>query len=206
MIDSVASTGNEALNNALWQEAYGFWFVELKPKQWFMSTAELDKTITERFSKALQALTQDSRMPPVSDASLTECSIHTARDTLAAILLTDQFSRNIHRGSKHAFATDALALSLAHRLVASDALQNFTPAEIQFSVMPYMHSETLGAQEFCVAQLTEFGIELALPSALEHQELIQRFGRFPHRNELLGRDSTKEELAYLKTGKTFGQG
>jgi len=89
--------------------------------------------------------------------------------------------------------------------LASYTLNNLTVTEIQFAVMPYMHAETLEAQEICVTQLTNFGIELALPSAIEHQKLIQRFGRFPHRNELLGRTSSEDELGYLKTGKTYGQ-
>jgi len=87
-------TGNGVLNKALWQEVYYFWFNELKPKQWFVSSVELDQTITDRFSNALQALAQSTHMPPVTDASLTACGIHTVRELLAAILMTDQFSRN----------------------------------------------------------------------------------------------------------------
>ena len=197
---------NAPLGKSQWQEAHDFWFVELRPKQWFVSSAQLDRTITERFASTLESLANNSHIPPVTTASLAACHIHTAQDTLAAILVTDQFSRNIHRGSAAAFATDALALALSEHLVATDVLQDFTPAEAQFALMPFMHAETMQSQDISVNLFTQFDIEQALPSAIEHRELIRRFGRFPHRNELLGRESTAQEKDYLKTGKTFGQG
>lgn len=194
------------LGEALWHEANNFWFNELSPKQWFISSEALDRTIKERFSDALEALTTQGQIPPVTKASLARCNIHNERDVLAAILITDQFSRNIHRGSSKAFATDPLALSLSEYLISSEALKHFSTVEVQFALMPYMHNETLEAQDTSVAMFTKFDIKLALASALEHQELIRRFGRFPHRNELLGRESTSEEKEYLKNGKKFGQG
>ena len=190
---------------ALWQEAYEFWFNELDAKQWFASSIELDQTITNRFSEALKALELQSKMPPVTAESLAACNIRSVQDNLAAILITDQFSRNIHRGSAKAFATDALALSLSKYLQRSHELQHLKSEEIQFALMPFMHDENLESQQTSVALYTQYGIKLALKSAIEHKDLIERFGRYPHRNELLGRESTQEELEYLKTGKTFGQ-
>ena len=197
---------SSVLNQALWQRAYDFWFNELKPKQWFVSSPELDQLITDQFAVELEALTKFPPLLPITSASLTTCNIHNARDILSAIIITDQFSRNIHRGSAKAFASDKLALSMSRYLVEKNQWHDLTTVEIQFALMPFMHHENLESQDISVAMFKKFDIKLSLSAAIEHRELIQRFGRFPHRNIVLGRNSTDDELDYLKTGKKFGQG
>jgi uncharacterized protein (DUF924 family) len=121
----------------------------------------------------------------------------TAQGRLAEILVLDQFSRNIHRDTPHAFAQDALALALAQEMVAAGHDQTLPPLQRAFVYMPYMHSEsplihTHGAQLFAQA-----GLENNLDFELRHQAIITRFGRYPHRNATLGRSSTDAELAFL---------
>ncbi len=192
-------------DTTLWSDVLDFWFDELKPAQWFVSSAEFDATIKSRFSHALAALASNTDIPPVNDTTLLRCGITGPDEVLAAILLTDQFSRNIFRGSPQAFRTDPLALALSKYLIDTGALQQMDSTQIQFAIMPHMHAESQHAQDICVTLFTDYGIESGLASAIEHRELIQRFGRFPHRNEILGRDSTEAELQYLKHGKRFGQ-
>lgn len=189
----------------VWSDVLDFWFDELKPMQWFVSSAELDATITERFASALDTLANGKHMPPVNDGTLLDSGITGVDEVLAAILVTDQFSRNIHRGSAAAFRTDPLALALSKYLINTGALQQMSDVQIQFAVMPHMHSETLDAQNICVTLFTDYNLERGLESAIEHRELIKRFGRFPHRNKILRRDSTEAELAYLENGNSFGQ-
>jgi uncharacterized protein (DUF924 family) len=138
------------------------------------------------------------------------------RRRLALILLLDQFSRNIYRGSAHAFAQDLQALSLTVSGMQIGADATLDPVERLFFYMPLMHAEGLDLQEESVAafrRLVEESppdlrrtFQASLDSAVQHRDIIQRFGRFPHRNRVLGRDSTPEELEWLEhDGAKFGQ-
>ena len=188
-----------------WAGVLKFWFDELRPVQWFETSPELDEIIRVRFLPTLDALADEARIPPVNASSLRACGLNSDADVLAAILVLDQFSRNIYRGNAQAFSMDPLALALSSYLVDADALQAMTAVQIQFAVMPHMHAESLTAQETCVAVFSQYNIEKGLKSAIEHREIIRQFGRFPHRNTMLGRQSSSAELEYLQNANRFGQ-
>lgn len=164
-----------------------FWFHEVQPAQWWAVDAEFDACITERF-KALHA-----------SAAAAELSAwrHGPQGRLAEILVLDQFSRNMFRGTPAAFASDAMALVLAQEAIAAGALQALNPVERSFLLLPLMHSESA----FIHAQAEPLYRQYAPTSnwefELRHKEIIDRFGRYPHRNAILGRVSTDEELHFL---------
>ncbi|MEX2352574.1 MAG: DUF924 family protein [Gammaproteobacteria bacterium] len=171
-----------------------FWFEELTPKQWFKTDAALDRTITERFSELHRRAAR--------------CELYGWRETaagrLAEIIVLDQFSRNIHRDTAHAFAFDALALALAQEAVSQQADKDLKPVECSFLYMPYMHSEAAIIHEIAVQLYDQEGLEYNLDFELKHKAIIDRFGRYPHRNAILGRESTPEELEFLKqSGSSF---
>ena len=127
-----------------------------------------------------------------------------AKGRLAEIILLDQFSRNIHRDSALAFANDALALALAQEAVANKCEHELTPVENSFLYMPYMHSESLMIHEQAVELYKNNGLENNYQYELKHKVIIERFGRYPHRNKLLGRESTPEEIEFLnQPGSSF---
>ena len=146
-----------------------------------------------------------------------ECShwLETPRGRLACILACDQMPRNIHRGTREAFAGDHRALQIARDGILSGADQLLTYDERAFFYMPFEHSENRVDQHTCVGLFTQLRDSTPpgkrhltgnyLRFAQQHRDLLQRFGRFPHRNALLGRTSSTEELDYLKTGTDFGQ-
>ena len=164
-----------------------FWFIELTPKQHFAKDATVDETIRTRFGATLKAAAR--------------CELFDWRSTpdgrLAEVLVLDQFSRNVYRDTPQAFAQDALALALAQELVASGHDRSLTLAQRSFAYMPYMHSESALVHTQAVVLFSQPGMEDTLRFELRHLDIIKRFGRYPHRNALLGRVSTPEELAFL---------
>ena len=171
-----------------------FWFHALKPAQWFKASFELDHLIRERFRAAHLAASR--------------CETYGWRDTavgrLAEIIVLDQFSRNIHRGTPKAFAADPLALALAQTAVALGADVELPVGQRAFLYMPYMHSESPLIHVEAVRLFSAPGLEKSLSSEMKHKAIIDRFGRFPHRNAILGRSSTPEELAFLNgPGSSF---
>ena len=176
------------------QDILHFWFEELSDKQHFAKDTALDAAIRARFGATLEAAAR--------------CELFgwrsTAQGRLAEILVLDQFSRNIHRDTARAFAQDALALVLAQELVAGGQDQALTPAQRAFAYMPYMHSESLPIHAQAVTLFGQPGMENNLAFELRHQAIIARFGRYPHRNAILGRSSTAQELAFLnEPGSSF---
>lgn len=132
------------------------------------------------------------------------CWRESAKGRLAEIIVIDQFSRNIYRNHPHAFAYDSLALALAQTAVATNADHELDTNQCAFFYMPYMHSESLMIHEIAVALFSQPGMEANLQFELRHKEIIDRFGRYPHRNTTLGRTSTPEEIDFLKTaGSSF---
>jgi len=117
---------------------------------------------------------------------------------LALIVLLDQFPRNLFRDTPRAFAHDAMALVLAQELVAGGHDRALPPAQRAFAYMPYMHSESRLVHTQAVQLFAQPGLEGNLAFALQHQAIIERFGRYPHRNAVLGRASSDEELAFLR--------
>ncbi len=172
--------------------------------RWWTKDPEFDATIRERFGDTIaQAL-----------AGELEAWTATARGTLAAIIVLDQFTRNVFRDTGAMFSGDARARGLSRRLLDGPGYATLRPTERYFALMPLMHSEALEDQREGVARFTAEA--LAVPEAGrklfaggadfagKHAVIIERFGRFPHRNHLLGRTSTEEEAAFLKTpGSSF---
>lgn len=165
-----------------------FWFEELKPAEWFSSHAHLDERIRQRFGALCEALR--SEPPALDDAD--------ARTLLAAIIVFDQFPRNIYRKTPAAYASDEHALALARVAVETGKDRSLPPMPRHFIYMPFMHSEDLRAQEQSLRLFSELGIADGVKYARHHHDVVKRFGRFPHRNDILGRHSTSEELEFLK--------
>ncbi len=176
------------------QSIHHFWFEELTAKQHFIKDAALDETIRAWFGDTLEVAAR--------------CELFawraSAAGRLAEIIVLDQFSRNVNRDTPRAFAQDALALELAQELVASGQDRSLPEAQRVFAYMPYMHSESVLLQEQSVALFTQLGIPNNLDFAQRHKAIIDRFGRYPHRNVILGRTSSTEELAFLsEPGSSF---
>ena len=171
-----------------------FWFDELTDKQHFSKDPALDAAMRARFGDTLEAAAR--------------CELFawrvSAEGRLAEIVLLDQFSRNIFRDTPRAFARDALALLLAQELVASGQDQRLARRQRAFAYMPYMHSESLLIHEQAVRLFSQPGLEDNLNFELRHKQIIERFGRYPHRNQVLARVSSAAELAFLsEPGSSF---
>lgn len=161
-----------------------FWF-GLEPEQWWNGGPELDERIREQFLE----LWQEKRQLPVDlflDDPLT---------AVAGVILFDQFPRNMFRGAADAYSTDPLALGIAKQAVARGLDKRLAPDERKFLYMPFQHSEKLDDQNRAVLLFTELGDDHQLGYARHHRDIIEKFGRFPHRNAVLGRASRPEEIA-----------
>ncbi len=171
-----------------------FWFEETTPAQWWQKDADFDALIRERFAAI--------------HAQAAACELyawrHSSHGRLAEILVLDQFSRNMFRDTPQAFATDALALALAQEAVARDADQALTPVQRSFLYLPYMHSESPLIHQEAERLYLANGLTENYEFELKHKAIIDRFGRYPHRNAILGRTSTPEEIEFLKQpGSSF---
>lgn len=175
-------------------EVLRFWFREIPPARWWAKDPDFDAHIAERFA-ALHA--QAARVELWAWR-------RSPRGRLAEILVLDQFSRNIYRDCPEAFAQDALALALAQEAVAQGALAELNSTEQAFVLMPYMHSESAPIHAEAVRLFAAPGLEGNLDFERQHKAIIDRFGRYPHRNAILGRASTAEEEAFLQQpGSSF---
>ncbi len=171
-----------------------FWFEELDSKRRFAKDAALDALIGQRFGAHLQAAARGELSHWRSDAA----------GRLAEIIVLDQFSRNIHRDTPLAFAHDAQALTLAQELVAGGGDAALPLSQRAFAYMPYMHSESLAVHAQALPLLSQPGLENTLNFLHRHTDILRRFGRYPHRNAILGRVSTPQELAFLQEpGSSF---
>ncbi|TMP00943.1 DUF924 domain-containing protein [Pseudoalteromonas sp. S3260] len=165
-----------------------FWFTELEPKQWWQKDDGLDAQIKTRFGK----LHHQASVNELFDWR------ESAIGSLAEIIVLDQFSRNIYREKPAAFACDALALALAQAAIAKGFDKELTDEQRVFLYMPFMHSESKLIHKEAVKLYKALGIQNNLDFEYQHKAIIDRFNRYPHRNKILGRDSTKEELEFLK--------
>ncbi|TFW32704.1 DUF924 family protein [Massilia horti] len=183
------------------QEVLDFWFLHQddeghgkERKEWFRKDGHFDDTVRERFGPVIaQAVA----------GGLRDWDAEGPAGTLARIIVLDQLTRNAWRGTPGAFAGDALALAAARGLVESGADRSLAPVQRCFAYMPFEHAEDARAQEQSVELFTALareheGFESSLDYAHRHRGVIARFGRFPHRNAILGRASTPDELEYLK--------
>ncbi len=165
-----------------------FWFEELNPAQWWTRDAQLDQLIRERFGEVHGQAARGELAHWRADV----------RGRLAEIIVLDQFSRNLFRNSAQAFACDATALVLAQEAITQDALAQLSPDQSVFLCLPFMHSESRVIHERAVELFTRIGLSANLDFEFQHKAIIDRFGRYPHRNAVLGRASTAEELEFLK--------
>ena len=164
-----------------------FWFEALEPKQWWSKDAALDALIAERYAPLL--------------ASASRCELYgwraTPRGRLAEVIVLDQFPRQIHRDTPQAFACDPLALALAQEAVARGDDAALTPIERVFLYLPYMHSESAAIHAVGEPLMRERAPQHTHEFELKHKVIVDRFGRYPHRNAILGRASTPEEEVFL---------
>jgi uncharacterized protein (DUF924 family) len=168
------------------EDVYRFWFES--PERWFGTDAGFDALIRGRYLELYETLKREApaAMSP--------------RWSVAAVIVLDQFPRNMFRGTAQEFATDSQALSIARSALADGADQLIRVDEKLFLYMPLMHSEDSANQKRAVALFTELDVPEVLKAAKEHQRVIDKFGRFPHRNKVLGRTSTPDEITYLENG------
>lgn len=177
-----------------------FWFDELSEKDWFRKSKRLDSDIRKRFG-ALHEQAQRCECWRWREAGDADTN---ALGRLAEVILLDQFARNIFRDTARAFESDPLALALAQQAVQQQADQRLEPRLRSFLYMPYMHSESALIHEEAMRLFAQPGLEHSFRFEKQHQVIIERFKRYPHRNAALGRESTAEEQAFLeKPGSSF---
>jgi len=167
-----------------WGELVRFWF-GLEPEQWWKPDPKLDERIREDF----EPLWNENRQLP-ADHFLDQ-----PLKALAAVILFDQLPRNMFRGHAEQFATDHLAFAIAKGAIARDLDEQLEPAERAFLYMPFQHSESIADQRRSVQLFTRLGDPEMLRYARLHHDVIERFGRFPHRNAMLGRQPRADEIA-----------
>lgn len=175
------------------QDIISFWR-QAGPTRWFTRDAAFDGKLSVHFRQALA----DARRGAFDDWAKTPAG------ALALVILLDQFSRNIHRGTPLMFAADGKALALAKQSVARGFHHAFPAPQSMWFFMPYEHAEDLDAQWRCLALFRTAGQNELAHWAHIHLDIIRTFGRFPHRNPVLGRKSTPEEIAFLKAGGFSG--
>lgn len=175
------------------KDVLGFWFAEAGPKRWFKQSDDFDALCRERFAPTLQAAQRGEcwewRLSPAG-----RC---------AEIIVLDQFSRNLYRGSSQAFTQDPMALALAQVAVACGDDLHMTPDERYFTYMPYMHSESLLVHDEALRLFTALGHAEALRFEVAHRDVIATYGRYPGRNAALGRENSAAEQTYLDNNKGF---
>lgn len=171
----------------MYSKVLKFWFEELSPQQWWEKDSGLDKCIQDRFEDIHQ--------------QASHCELYewrsSAKGRLAEIIVLDQFSRNMFRDTSKSFAQDSLALALSQQAIAVSADKELNAIERSFLYMPFMHSESLIIHQQACLLYKENGIDSNYQFELKHLEIIQRFGRYPHRNEILNRQSSAEEIKFL---------
>lgn len=171
-----------------------FWFEEIEQKKWWIADPAFDALILDRFGSVLEQASSGELYAWRSGP----------RGRLAEIIVLDQFSRNIHRGNAKAFASDAIALVLAQEAVSAGVLTALSPVECNFLLMPFMHSESRVIHAWAEQLYREHAPGGNLEFELKHKAIVDRFGRYPHRNAILGRASTAEEVEFLKgPGSSF---
>jgi len=177
-----------------WQPVISFWFEQTEPQDHWRKSEAFDRHIVQRFGATHGAAAQ--------------CDLWHWRATplgrLAEILVLDQFSRHIYRDRPESFASDPLALALAQEAVAAGVADELEPARRAFLYMPFMHSESYRMHEHALRLFAEPGLENNLRFEQRHKAIIDQFGRYPHRNGILGRTSTPAELRFLQQpGSSF---
>jgi uncharacterized protein (DUF924 family) len=172
----------------MYGEILSFWFEEIDHSKWWAKDDDFDKGLIQRFTAV--------------HARASRCELFEwracAQGRLAEIIVLDQFSRNMFRGSPLSFAQDPLALALAQEAISAQADMALSRVQRNFLYMPFMHSESLKIHEAAMDLFRNNGIESSIDFEMRHKRIIERFGRYPHRNSILGRESTAEEIEFLK--------
>eukprot|EP00956_Cyclotella_meneghiniana_P021862 scaffold40491_cov65-Cyclotella_meneghiniana.AAC.2 len=190
MLSTQSSSIITATDNMSPETVLKFWYEELTHKDWFQppNPDELDAKIRDKF------------LPLLEKAA--SCELYEWRTTpegsLAEVIVLDQFSRNIYRNSPKAFAQDPLALALAQQAISKGFDKDMVPSKLSFLYMPFMHSESSIIHERAMELYSAPGLEFNFEFEKKHKAIIDRFGRYPHRNEILGRETTSEEEEFLK--------
>jgi len=175
-------------------EIITFWFEILSPKDWWRKNEALDTRIRDQFAE----------MHTQVVAGKTQAWQATDEGRLAEVIVLDQFSRNMYRGQPASFAYDALALERCKTAVAAGTAGRLDPLRVSFLLMPYMHSESLQEHAEGLPLFQQYCAESTVEYETRHAIIIERFGRYPHRNEILGRTSSAEELEFLSgPGSSF---
>lgn len=177
-----------------YEQIIKFWFDDIKPEQRWKKDDVFDNMISDRFkdihSKASKGELKLWRKDPSG--------------SLAEIIILDQFSRNIFRDKPESFASDKLAIEAAKEAIGKGFDNDLNIDQLGFLYMPFMHSESLSDHEQAMKLFKKKGLESMYEYECKHKKIIDRFGRYPHRNQILGRESTSEEIEFLKTpGSSF---
>lgn len=171
-----------------YQEVIDFWFQELCPEQWFKKDESTDLLIKERFSSIHSAAVKGELYK----------WRYMALGRLAEIIVIDQFSRNIFREDPRSYLYDGMALALSQEAIQVGSHKKMKPPQRSFLYMPFMHSESRMIHEKAVELFSAPDLKSNLEFEYRHKKIIDRFGRYPHRNKVLGRASTSEEIAFLE--------
>lgn len=170
-----------------------FWFSEPANKQWFKSTPKFDAEILSKYHLTwVQA--SNNQLDHWQD---------TAESCLALIIVLDQFPLNMFRGTAKSFSTEAKAISVSRTAISNGFDKLLSTTQLSFLYMPFMHSENLEDQNYSVKLFEQAELESNIRFAKHHRSIIEKFGRFPHRNEILKRSNTSEELVYLASPQAF---
>ncbi|MEM7400650.1 MAG: DUF924 family protein [Pseudomonadota bacterium] len=181
------------MTNILPKEVLDFWFSDTSKERWFNSTNEFDLIIKSKFENLWESAAAGELGYWKNDAE----------SALALVIVLDQFPLNMFRGKTKSFTTESDAIEVAHYAITNNFDKNLTKIKLPFLYMPLMHSENLNDQILSVKLFKKAKLESNLRFAEHHREIIKQFGRFPHRNIILGRTSTNEELEYLATPKSI---
>jgi uncharacterized protein (DUF924 family) len=168
------------------KEVLEFWFEELSEKDWYSKREDVDARIDRRFRRLHETLVQEGDFEP-----------REVREALARVVVLDQFSRNLFRGDPRAFAADPIARRIAAATIALGLDQELPTRARTFLYLPFEHSEDRADQSRALALFESMGDDGLTRYAVAHKAIIDRFGRFPHRNAVLGRESTPEEIEFL---------
>jgi uncharacterized protein (DUF924 family) len=178
------------------QSVLDYWYSDNSKQHWFSSTPEIDAEIKRRFEATWQAASRHEL----------DSWCDTADGCLALVIVLDQLPLNMYRGQEISFSTEAQARNIARLAIAKGFDKQIAKDKLSFLFLPFMHSESLADQETSLQLFFDAGLDDNIPFAQHHHDIIAHFGRFPHRNPILGRTSTPEELAYMKSPEAFKGG
>lgn len=170
-----------------------YWYSERLRRHWFSSTPELDAEIVNNYEPVWESARNGEL----------DAWKGSPEGCLALVIILDQFPLNMFRGTAKAFSTERMAVEAAMHAIENQFDKQIAKDKLAFLFMPLMHSELLEEQDLSVRLFSESGLTENLKFANHHRELIRKFGRFPHRNKILGRESTEEEIAYLQSANAF---